>query len=92
MAFFLEGWLLKLLKISDLRIGRMPGLNIAILAQAVGVPVGWCSGGQLAMLLVATINVIIFSIFFSQSRPYLMEGVLGSKNLFSKSCFECPKI
>ena len=65
MAFFLEGWLLKLLKISDLRIGRMPGLNIAILAQAVGVPVGRCSGGQLAMLLVATINVIIFSIFFA---------------------------
>ena len=29
--------------------------------------------------------------FFSQSRPFLIEGVLGSKNLFSESCLECPK-
>ena len=32
------------------------------------------------------------SIFpFSPSRPFLIEGVLGSKNLFSESCLERPK-
>ena len=29
--------------------------------------------------------------FFSPSRPFLIEGVLGSKNLFSKSWRERPK-
>ena len=35
-----------------------------ILARACGVPVGRRSGGQLAMTLVATINLIIFFFFF----------------------------
>ena len=48
-------------------------------------------GGRLATTLVATIFIIIFSIFhffhsiFSPSRPFLIEGVLGLKNLFCKS-------
>ena len=25
------------------------------------------------------------------SQPFLIDGVLGLKNLFSKSCLECPK-
>ena len=29
---------------------------------------------------------------FSSLRPFLIEGVLGSKNLFSESCLERPKI
>ena len=29
--------------------------------------------------------------FFPPSRPFLIEGGLGSKNLFSESCLECPK-
>ena len=28
---------------------------------------------------------------FPPSRPFLIEGVLGSKNLFSESCLEQPK-
>ena len=32
-----------------------------------------------------------FPVFFPQSRPFLIEGVLGSKNLFSESCLERPK-
>ena len=36
-----------------------------VLARAVGVPVGRCSGGQLAMTLVVTIIVIIFFVCFS---------------------------
>ena len=42
--------------------------------------------------LVATKNIFIFfsffsffSRFFSPSSPFLIEGVLGSKNLFSES-------
>merc|ERR1711954_369038 len=35
-----------------------------ILARACGIPVGWRSGGRLAMTLMATINVIIFFFFF----------------------------
>ena len=67
---------------------------VVVLARAVGVPVSRRSGGRLATTLVATINVIISLIFFpifSPSRPFLIEGVLGSKNLFSESCLECPK-
>ena len=30
--------------------------------------------------------------FFSPSRPFLIEGVLGSKNLFCESCLKCPNI
>ena len=59
------------------------------------VPVGQRSGGRLAMTLVATINVITFSFFFSflfsPSSTFLIEGVLRSKNLFSESCLERPK-
>ena len=49
---------------------------------------------------VATIFIRIFfsffppffsPFFFPPSRPFLIEGVLGSKNLFSKSCLERPK-
>ena len=61
------------------------------LAQAVGVPVGRRLGGRLVTTLVATINPIIFFYFFpffflfSPSSTFLIEGVLGSKNLFRES-------
>ena len=42
-------------------------------------------GGRLATTLVATISTVIFFFFLSQSSIFLIEGVLGSKNLFSKS-------
>ena len=44
--------------------------------------------------VVATIFISLFfffPFFFSPSRPFLIEGVVGSKNLFSKSCLERPK-
>ena len=49
---------------------------------------------------VATIFLRIFFSFFSPfffpvfppSQPFLIDGVLGSKNLFSKSCLEHPKL
>ena len=44
-----------------------------ILARVCGVPVGWRSGGRLASTLVATINVIIFSFFFSLLSTFLIE-------------------
>ena len=44
----------------------------------------------LATTFVATINNILF-FFFSPSSTFLIEGVLGSKNLFSKSYLERPK-
>ena len=58
-----------------------------LLAQAVRVPVGWCSGGRLAMVLMATINEIIYFFFFfsffsfSPLSTFLIEGALGSKKL-----------
>ena len=67
------------------------------LARAVGVPVGRRSDGRLATMWKSTKNVFIFFFFpvffpvfffprFSPpSSPFLIEGVLGSKNLFSKS-------
>ena len=66
-----------------------------LLARAVGVAVGRCSGGRLATTLVATISTIIFfftTIFHHSppSRPFLIEGVLGSKNLFSESGSKWP--
>ena len=66
------------------------------LARACGVPVDLCSCGRLAITLVATINDILFSFsflsfLFSPSSTFLREGVLGSKNLFSKSWQERPK-
>ena len=62
------------------------------LAGAVGIPVGRCSGSQLATTLVATIKCIIFSFFvffsllFSSLSTFLMEWLLGSKNLFCELC------
>ena len=44
--------------------------------------------------VVATIfiSLFLFFLFFSPpSRPFLIDGVLGSKNLFSESCLERPK-
>ena len=44
--------------------------------------------------VVATIFIrlfLFFPPFFSPSRPFLIEGVLGSKNLFRESCLERPK-
>ena len=43
--------------------------------------------------VVATILISLFRFFFIRSPllPFLIEGVLGSKNLFSKSCLEHPK-
>ena len=32
-----------------------------------------------------------FFLFFSPSSTFLIEGVLGSKNLFCESCLKCPK-
>ena len=51
------------------------------LAQGVCVPVGQRSGGQLAMMLVATINSIIFFLFspFPPSSTFQIDGVLRSK-------------
>ena len=36
-------------------------------------------------------SFLFFSFFFSPSSTFLIEGVLGSKNLFSESCLDCPK-
>ena len=36
-------------------------------------------------------SFLLRSLFFSPLLPFLIEGVLGSKNLFSKSCLERPK-
>ena len=67
-------------------------MTVSMLARAVGVPVGQRLGGRLAMALAATKNVIIFFSFFSfflffspPSLPFLIEGVLESKNLFNES-------
>ena len=53
------------------------------LARACGVPVG----GRLATTLGATKNDIIFFLFFSffLSSTFLIEGALGSKNVFRES-------
>ena len=64
---------------------------------------GWRLGRSTAGNdIVATIFIcLFFSLFspffflpvflFPPSRPFLIEGVLGSKNLFSESCLERPK-
>ena len=43
--------------------------------------------------VVATKNNIFFFffLFFSPLSTFLIEGVLGSKNLFSESCLDRPK-
>ena len=60
------------------------------------ITVGRRSGGRPATTLVATKNeILLFSFFFSFFSPwstFLIEGVLGSKNLFRESCRERPKI
>ena len=43
--------------------GGSPFSHLRILARACGVPVCRRSGGRLAMMLVATINVLIFHLF-----------------------------
>ena len=56
------------------------------------------SGGRLATTLVDRYFHHYFFFFFpffffpfhSPSRPFLIEGVLGSKNLFSESCLKWP--
>ena len=65
------------------------------LARAVGVAVGRHSGGRLATSLVATIFIIISPFFlffflvailyFSGDSMFLIEGVLGSNNLYNES-------
>ena len=72
--------------------GRHKPVRNSMMARAVGVPVGQRLGGRLVMTLVAIINDIIFTFsFFSSSSTFLIEGVLGSKNLFSKSWRERQK-
>ena len=67
------------------------GSGVNQLARAVGVPDGQRSGSRLASTLVDTKNVFIyffypvFFLVFSPSAPFLIEGVLGSKNLFRES-------
>ena len=40
--------------------------------------------------VVATILINLFPLF-SPSQPFLIEGVLGSKNLIFENCLEHPK-
>ena len=60
--------------------------NVIILAQVVGDQVGQ----QQRLWPVATINHIIFRVspFFPPLSTFLKEGVLSSKNLFRKICWE----
>ena len=81
-------------RVTQNKVYHLLAILYLILAGACGVPVGRRSSGRLAATLVATINVIIFFsflFFFSPSSTFLIEGVLGSKNLFSKSCLARPK-
>ena len=41
-------------------------------------------------LILAQLSHSLSFPFFSPSRPFLIEGVLGSKNLFSESCLKWP--
>ena len=62
------------------------------LALACGVPAFGRStvGNDVVATIFIRLIFSFFSVFFSPSRPFLIEGVLGSKNLFCKSCLECP--
>ena len=65
------------------------------LAWACGVQVGRRSGGQLATTLVVTKNDIIFFLLFFTFYPsstFLIEGVLGSKNLFKRKLRGRPNL
>ena len=75
-------------------------INNILLARAFGVPaVGvravdcwqWRSGHYFHPYFLFFFFPRFFPFFFSPSRPFLIEGVLGSKNLFSESCLERPK-
>ena len=70
------------------------GSSLRILAQAVGIPVGWRLGSPLATPLVSTINeIIMFPSFVSPVSPllstFLIEGGSGSNTYFAK--YEAPK-
>ena len=60
-----------------------------ILARACGVPAVCVRRSTAGNDVVATIFIRLFFFppvfFLSPSRPFLIEGVLGSKNLFSES-------
>ena len=73
-----------------------------LMLENIGASVRRSSGRRSGNDVVATIFIPIFfyffffpvfftPVFFSLSRPFLIEGVLGSKNLFSESCLERPK-
>ena len=57
---------------------------VLVLARACGVP-------AVGIRAVDCWQWRSFFPFFSPSRPFLIEGVLGSKNLFNESCLEYPK-
>ena len=65
----------------------------AILARALGVPVVGVRAVDCWQQRSGHYFHQSFPFFplFPQSRPFLIEGVLGSKNLFSESCLERPK-
>ena len=91
-AYFLKRILYWKCVLKPVILSTMNPIKGMILARAVGVPVGWRLGGQLATMLVATINNIFFLLLvFSVVYFSWMLGVLGSKNLFSKSWRERPK-
>ena len=54
--------------LGNLHTLNLPCVHSCILARSCGIPVGRRSGGQLAMTLVATINVIIFFFLFLLRR------------------------
>ena len=72
--------------------------SVKNICNIIGTSCRRCSwsplGGRLATTLVDRYfhHYFPFSIFFSHSpsRPFLIEGVLGSKNLFSESCVKWP--
>ena len=53
---------------------------------------GRSTAGNVVVATIFIIRFFFFSVFFSPpSRPFLIEGVLGSKNLFSESWLERPQ-
>ena len=77
----------------SLELNKSLGIRASQVGHECGVPVGRRSGGRLATMLVATKNNILFFFFFLFSlfvlffpfSTFLIEGVLGSKNLFRES-------
>ena len=78
-------------KIDELRYWVFQNVNdwCGRYRTACGIPVCPRLGGWLATTLVATLNTIFFP-FFPLST-FLIEGALGSKNLFRESWWERPK-